>query len=579
MIDKYLSANIEDNDTLSADVQDEDVQAEMPKFVAMGGGSGKDGFSPIVSLAKEGKVSTLEITDKNGVHKTEILDGADGKDGLNGTDGEDGQDGFSPIVTVTDIEGGHKVTITDKDGEKTFEVMDGKDGQGGTAGGKAIIDVIELPAENIDEDSFYRLLTGTFVYNQYVQNGLTCYCVEGLPAVGEPVTTNMVNVTAYYNIADNDVYGYVDANLSMALGVPIGWYTLAMLAPSFDVSWGGVITDILDDPKDGKVRLLLNTEMHSHKRGKWTRYKTTDDESESGEDVEVRAANADWAEYDPEAEGYVKNRTHYEVPKIVDISWDGDMMSRTVLDLSPLGMSGAYLVKVSDRVYTKEELVGKKYTNNDGLEDTIVNDFVEPLAGVFAYSSFDFGVVYSAEDFNASIGAPNGYYTNGTYFMSVPSFGVYVNEIYTEKYIKKLDDKYLPETILTKTTINGGTLECILGKGWKTYTVEELDIGGGTWAENWESIRGNIIDVDVGIQVSSTLGYHEEMMFCMSNDNDCVGVSSEILNNGNILFEAYLMVDIDKKTVSVMAKEVPTEPTLTKSQVQAMIDEAIAKLG
>lgn len=38
---------------------------------------GEDGFSPIVSLSKEGPVTTLEITDKEGSQKVEILDGTD----------------------------------------------------------------------------------------------------------------------------------------------------------------------------------------------------------------------------------------------------------------------------------------------------------------------------------------------------------------------------------------------------------------------------------------------------------------------------------------------------------------------
>ncbi len=48
-----------------------------------------------------------------------------------GADGSDGEDGFSPTVTVTAITGGHRVTITDANGAHTFDVMDGEDGQGG----------------------------------------------------------------------------------------------------------------------------------------------------------------------------------------------------------------------------------------------------------------------------------------------------------------------------------------------------------------------------------------------------------------------------------------------------------------
>lgn len=48
-------------------------------------------------------------------------------------DGRDGTDGFSPTVTVNEIPGGHEVIITDIDGEHPFDVMDGQGGGGGGA--------------------------------------------------------------------------------------------------------------------------------------------------------------------------------------------------------------------------------------------------------------------------------------------------------------------------------------------------------------------------------------------------------------------------------------------------------------
>ena len=48
-----------------------------------------------------------------------------------GTPGEAGKDGVSPTVAIEDIEGGHKVTITDKDGSHSFNVMDGTIGHDG----------------------------------------------------------------------------------------------------------------------------------------------------------------------------------------------------------------------------------------------------------------------------------------------------------------------------------------------------------------------------------------------------------------------------------------------------------------
>ena len=44
-------------------------------------------------------------------------------------DGADGQDGTSPVVSVSAIEGGHRITITDANGTKTVDVLNGADGK------------------------------------------------------------------------------------------------------------------------------------------------------------------------------------------------------------------------------------------------------------------------------------------------------------------------------------------------------------------------------------------------------------------------------------------------------------------
>ena len=54
--------------------------------------------------------------------------GADGAQGPQGPEGPAGADGFSPTVATTPIEGGTRVTITDADGEHTFDIMNGRNG-------------------------------------------------------------------------------------------------------------------------------------------------------------------------------------------------------------------------------------------------------------------------------------------------------------------------------------------------------------------------------------------------------------------------------------------------------------------
>ncbi len=144
-------------------------------------------------------------------------------------------------------------------------------GGSGSGGSSAIIDVGELPSEYINEQSLYRLVTGTFVYNQYPQDDImTCYCVEEYPEVGEAGTNlAMEYILTYYNITDGTVKAYVDSTLSAALSYPVGWYDVALLFPLADLTYSGIITDISEDPKDSTVRLLLTYEMYSYK-GKWS---------------------------------------------------------------------------------------------------------------------------------------------------------------------------------------------------------------------------------------------------------------------------------------------------------------------
>lgn len=60
-------------------------------------------------------------------------DGGPGPRGEDGAPGTPGADGFSPTVSIVDIPGGHRITITDAEGPHSFDVMDGQGG-GGSGG-------------------------------------------------------------------------------------------------------------------------------------------------------------------------------------------------------------------------------------------------------------------------------------------------------------------------------------------------------------------------------------------------------------------------------------------------------------
>ena len=146
-------------------------------------------------------------------------------------------------------------------------------GEGGS--GAAIIDVVELPTGYVNEQAFYRVLSGSLVYNQHLQNAYTIYCVETLPETGLPATNvDQTEGNVYYNVADGAAYGYVDDMLSAALSVPSGWYPAATLLGALGFEYAGVITNIIDDPMDGKFRLLLEYVVYSYKNDNWTSHKT-----------------------------------------------------------------------------------------------------------------------------------------------------------------------------------------------------------------------------------------------------------------------------------------------------------------
>ena len=197
--------------------------------------------------------------------------GDPGSAGKDGQPGKDGVDGFSPIISLSKSGKVTTLEITDKNGKQTAEIKDGEDGQGGEGGGgKAIIDVVELPTENIDDAFLYRLLTATFFWNGGAFNAYTCYVVETLPEVGEPATNfDMSMVTMYYTIEEQIVKGYITEELSMGLGVPVGWYDAGTLFAVADVPYAGVVAKPQDASQESSMYVVLEGTLFENQNGEW----------------------------------------------------------------------------------------------------------------------------------------------------------------------------------------------------------------------------------------------------------------------------------------------------------------------
>ena len=122
-------------------------------------------------------------------------------------------------------------------------INDVKGSLSGVGSNSAIIDVLELPTENIQRNVLYRYITATFMSGFNPAFEFTCKCIDSLPPVGEPATdVTLTNVYAYHNLTDNSLNGYVNQELSMALGVPVGWYPAEALCQAAGVEFTGIYT-------------------------------------------------------------------------------------------------------------------------------------------------------------------------------------------------------------------------------------------------------------------------------------------------------------------------------------------------
>lgn len=149
-------------------------------------------------------------------------------------------------------------------------------------GATSIIDVVELPTENIREDVLYRLLTGTFYDKSsasvHTSEGYKCIVVNEHPEIGSPaydVATKQC--LAYYEISSNSAIAYVDENLASLTGglFTPGWYSVDILFSALSNGadkYNGVINDtsvLADIEQPEGLYLLLETTLHHYSNNKW----------------------------------------------------------------------------------------------------------------------------------------------------------------------------------------------------------------------------------------------------------------------------------------------------------------------
>ena len=375
----------------------------------------------------------------------------------------------SEYVTETElIEKGYAAQTLVDELSKTVDDLK-ENGTGDSS--KAIIDVVELPTEDINKGIFYRLLKAHVLYSYDIQESQPCYCVDSLPEIGEVTTdVEMSFFKFYYSVQNNEVYGYVDEELASAFGFPsFGWVDYGTLCTFIDETYKGIITHIDDADDDGAYRILLSYSLHTYKDG--------------------------WKEL-PYA---------YESEPTFDIVWDGDITDKFILDMSMLGYDeGVYFVKVSDDIFNHYEEIEGFCVNvakiNGGLYDTYevgsdVTIDTWSFPGAMAVGDF-IVIVHSNSELNASLGLPDGYISNGIYFLlnTAPYYNLYVSEVHSPKKATKINSKFIDTSVLDNlaTVATTGYYSDLLGKPTVYEDVVRYGTSQSLSSTNKSRARANI---------------------------------------------------------------------------------------
>ena len=241
--------------------------------------------------------------------------------------------------------------------------------------------------------------------------------VELIPKVGR----TLQKVRFWKSIADEPIVGAI----SEAGGVAVSEIPNVLLMNVGILVVEMVVIDGFGNYETERANLTV------HRREKPADYVFTDNAANNGGGV------SSWND--------LTDKPFGTIPAVYDITWAGDMTGRITMDMSSMGMEGAFVAKVSDKVYTKEEMIGKRVhalQNGDvvaiAVDETSITD---DIPGTFTVGDCVF-VCYSADEANAALNVD--FITNGVYFMTVPAAQVYVSALETPEVVKKIDPKYLP---------------------------------------------------------------------------------------------------------------------------------------
>ena len=198
---------------------------------------------------------------------------------------------------------------------------------------------------------------------------------------------------------------------------------------------------------------------------------------------------SDLSQSDPAAPDYVKNRTHYDDEIQIDtFVWDGNSEGRIVV---PQGDSGIFYTKISDVMPTLDDCskggkVVRTYPDGRSVTGTIktsttginINGWLVIANSLVVVPEELVGVYFENDDCTFPESGLYGIGSDGVsprYEISITGFTGF-----NERVLKKLDPKYLPDSIPYEETVFGDTLFWDgYADGRLVFEAPHLGQGGG----------------------------------------------------------------------------------------------------
>lgn len=263
----------------------------------------------------------------------------------------------------------------------------------------------------------------------------------------------------------------------------------------------------------------------------------------------------DWNQTDDTKADYIKNRPFYE-DTLVNITWDGDTIGKTEVDLSSVVGFNAYLV--SDATPSVEDLTGSTVTVYDGSSsmEFSVRSVQTPSDNIIiVLDGYAFVILKDNSEFNGIV-----FPSKGTYFAN--GGATYVSRI-TKKVINQIDPKFInmdsfPKELLKITVTSSDS----------TYSADKTDSDIKSCLDN-----GGIPYIALYDTVFIYEGYSSDIGYMFIDTND--GKMLCIYHNSVSLYSSNLKSKLDS-TVSTTAQTLTDEQ---KTQARTNIGGADISLG